>query len=338
MKHTLSEVRTLVKQFVDSGSCRNEVIDARINEAVERLMDGEDWECLRRLMRVAVTNNTIVLPANVEKVMWVANDGVPGKIFGQPYQFMSSGVGDLTYRCTGSQFKDLMDLGDHWAVWYEVPETIENELSLIAFSPEAADDSLEITFSGRTRTHVPVSGTLEIKKTPTGVVFADSGDWDGDWGALSTEELTFVDKVAKPATTGRITLLAVDVTGGTYYRIAEYEPGTLLPQFRRYQITNKVGGTDVDMLALVKLRFTKLVNAVDEVLIDSIQAIKLMVMAIREENAGNLQAAINYEMQARRVLTDREKSRTMSDGTPVIINMDYRASLGRHINKGGILL
>jgi len=257
---------------------------------------------------------------------------------------MSSGVGDLTYRCTGSQFKDLMDLGDHWAVWYEVPETIENELSLIAFSAESGDygvapaDPLEITFSGRTRTHVPVSGTLEIKKTPTGVVFADSGDWDGDWGALSTEELTFVDKVAKPATTGRITLLAVDVTGGTYYRIAEYEPGTLLPQFRRYQITNKVGGVNVNMLALVKLRFTKLVNAVDEVLIDSIQAIKLMVMAIREENAGNLQAAINYEMQARRVLTDREKSRTMSDGTPVIINMDYRASLGRHINKGGILL
>jgi len=101
--------------------------------------------------------------------------------------------------------------------------------------------------------------------------------------------------------------------------------------------TTAISYPTVEALALVKLRFVPLVDSTDEVPIDSIQAIKLMVMAIREENSGNLQNAVNFETQAKRVLTDREKSRTMSDGTPVVFNSEYRTSLGRHLNRGILL-
>lgn len=356
MRHTLSDTRALVKQFVDSGSCRNEVIDARINEALERLMDAGDWECLRRLIRLNVRNQTFVLPPEVEKILWVDTNGVPGKLFGQPYQFMSSGVGDLDYRGvgTGSGFRDVVDLGDHWSVMYAIPSSAGN-LPLVAVSSSAVDVGASITARCRDDEHTVSDLTLTVQAIPAGVTTLD---WYGDWEAdglldagltVPTDLVSHVDQLVKPVTTGTISLLAVDEANEVYYKLATYYPATTHPQFRRYRITNFNPDTTVatddgtcagstDVLALVRLRFVPLVNATDEPPIDSIQAIKLMVMAIREENAGNLQGALNYSAQAIKVLSDREKSRIITDGVPTLLNVDYRASTGRFLNGRGVIL
>ena len=356
MRHTLSDTRALVKQFVDSGSCRNEVIDARINEALERLMDAGDWECLRRLIRLNVLNQTFVLPPEVEKILWVDTNGVPGKLFGQPYQFMSSGVGDLDYRgnCYGSGFRDVVDLGDHWSVMYAIPASAGN-LPLVAVSSDATDVGVPITARCRDAAHTVMDLALTVQGIPAGVAALD---WYGNWEAdglldagltVPTDLVSHVDQLVKPVSAGTITLLAVDEENEVYYKLATYYPATTHPQFRRYRLTNFHPDTTVttddetcagstDVLALVRLRFVPLVNATDELPIDSIQALKLMVMAIREENAGNLQGALNYSAQAIKVLSDREKSRIMSDGMPTILNVDYRASTGRALNRGGLIL
>lgn len=543
MRHTLKETRALVKQFVDSGSCRDEVIDARINEALERLMDLGDWECLRRVMRLTVFERSFCLPPNVETILWVDTDGKPGKLFGRPYQFLSSGPGDLDYRGP-RPFKDVMDLGDHWVVMRELPKGV-GDLPLLLVCEDEADLEVEVQVAGRTGKHKPVSTTLQpVHLNRYNPVAFQGLPWQGSWSGESSPgglvrgsfyeyhygdpnivespeswftvspdgrltkfhweegrehvviprsvggvevksigphafmgvmagvpvesltaayslealgaaalplmgslellslpgvtsigatglgplhltelhlpnvrelaagaiqdgsracdvylyadqitleptsiegartvyivnpeaELTYegpnfvrlpagqshegllpprtaspevpltavkfshVDIFTKPVTRGPLALLAVDEANGVYYKLAEYLPEDTRPQFRRYQLTKWACDaqlcTPVDVLALVRLRFTKLVDPEDELPIDSMQALKLMVMAIREENAGNLQTAVDYTAHARSILSNREKSRTVADGMPTVLNVDYRISLGRALNPG----
>ena len=88
------------------------------------------------------------------------------------------------------------------------------------------------------------------------------------------------------------------------------------------------------MLMLVRLRILPLVNDEDVVPIDSMQALKLMLMAIRDENAGKLDTAGVLEGKAVYLMNNRASINKRSGGTPTIINVDYRTSLGRFLNRG----
>lgn len=355
MLYTLADARDAVKKYVDAGSCTTASIDARIHEALERIMDSGEWECLRRFVRIAVCNRCFPLPFNVEKILWADVDGTPAKVFGTPYQFLSSGPGDLDHRCCGSGYKDIVDKGDDWPVMYDIPHTFEFEgetitpegMHLIAFSPEQADaDTATLRAYGwdinsrEINTDTEPGQLIPIHRWRGGNIGRITGTIDGTWSndlETSASKFKEVGRVIKSATLGPITLYAVDKTTSVFYFLGEYHPTVTIPQFRRYNVTNKNIGCRADVLALVKMRLVKMTRADDILPIDSLQALKLMCMAIRQENASDLQGAIAYEQDARRVLGEREKSRTMADGTPTILNRCYRTSLGRKMNRGRIL-
>lgn len=346
MRHTLAEARTLVKPFVDSGTCRTEVIDARINEALERLLDASEWESLRRLLRLSVVNRTFVMPPMVDKILWVDTNGVPAKVFSSPYQFLSSGPGDLTYQyADATGYRDVVDLDDHWSVMYEVPATETGDLNLIALSDGTETEEPELTLLCRDTEHeltgLGAASTLAIHPIPAGLTLAWTGTWAAALGTAEWSDFTtkHVDRVTKPATVGTIHLLAVNPETLAYYRLGIYYPTETLPQFHRYQLTNfSCSGEAVDVLALVRLKFAPLTAADDELPLDGLQALKLMVIAIREENAGNLAGATTYFDAALKLLTTKEERRTMHVGTPTVLDCDYRASLGRAMNRGGLVL
>jgi hypothetical protein len=102
--------------------------------------------------------------------------------------------------------------------------------------------------------------------------------------------------------------------------------------FRRYRITAKpnstgVAGderTDTCILAMVKLGYSELSENDDIVPIDSMPALKLMLMAIKYENDGNLQNAMAYEVNAVRLLEDVNAHHKLAQGTPVIIDFERK--------------
>jgi len=57
-----------------------------------------------------------------------------------------------------------------------------------------------------------------------------------------------------------------------------------------------------------------------------------MIMAIREENAGNFQGSVSYEAKARAAMESRESVVKTSGTSSTVINVDYRTSLGRYTN------
>ncbi len=327
MLYTLQHARALVKPFVDSGSCRNEVIDQRINEALERLYATEDWEGTRRLMRFRVHNGYLGLPFAVEKVMWAAIDGTPARVFGRPYQFMSSGRGDLDYRCPVGGYNDLVDYGE-WPTMYDAAG------HLVAVS--SVEQELHV--SGTLDSGSTVQETLTAKAAPAGVDFGFAGDWDSAWESelpLGTVEFASVGGILKAE--GATAVSVYVVADGTYTFLGELHPLQTRPQFRRYRLT-KSSCENTSVLALARLRFVPLVESTDLVPLDSLQALRLMVIAIREELGNQSQNARQYEADARRLLTEKDRSAIMASGTPVLIDQCHRTSLGRHLNRSGIRL
>ena len=362
MLYTLAQAREAVKRFVDNGSCNNAVIDARINEALERLTDHADFECMRATVKISTCNHCFTLPYNVEKLLFADVNGTPAKILGQAYQFLSSGPGDLDYKNWGSGFQDIVDQGEH-PTQFTIPTSYTTSdgtevglsslgLHLAAFSTEKEDVGQLMTirgFKGSCNGDEVHAGQtpgedLPIQRWAGGVEGKLSGFWNLQL-THSVDRFKDVTEIIKPETKGYVTLYGVvgdnspAATNATFFAfLAKFHPRQTIPQFRRYGITNAACGCQACILAHVKMRHVPLVDGNDILPIDSLQALKLMVMALKEENAGNLAGAEVFEGKALAVMLNRERSRTQSDGVPVIYNTDYRLSLGRKMNKGRMLV
>ncbi len=352
MLHTLADARKVCERYVDAGSCSPTTTDARINEALERLIDGHDWECMRKILKITTCKKCFSLPYNVEKIMWVDVNGTPGRVYGLPYQFLSSGPGDLDARMYGSGLRDILDKGDDWPVMFDIPSEIEvndvavpfsNGLQLLAFSTEASDVGKSFRVQGVDVNSREINpGTypgveVAIHRWKGGTMGRTSGTWDAGL-VPTTQFFGEVTRIVKDITAGPITLYAVDTATNYFFFLGEYHPLVKIPQFRRYSITNTSCGCNTTVLALVKLRHVYLTQPTDIVPVDSLQAVKLMCLAIRQENAGDIAGGAAYAEQALKLMGDREKSRTACDGTPIIINRSYRTSLGRYTNRGGYIL
>lgn len=361
MLYTLAQAREAVKRFVDNGSCNTAVIDARVNEALERLTDHVDFECMRATVRISTCDHCFSLPYNVEKLLFADVNGTPAKIFGQPYQFMSSGVGDLDFRAAGSAYRDVVDQGEH-PTQFTIPrryttaagvdvDLSETGLHLAAFSTAADDAGKLITIRGFKGSgngdEINAGRTpgedVPIQRWDRGIEGRLAGFWDTQM-THSAARFKDVTEIIKPETRGYVTLYGVvgdnstSSTNASFFSfLAKFHPRQTIPQFRRYGITN-AGGCPSCILAHVKMRHVPLVDGDDILPIDSLQALKLMVMALKEENAGNVAGAEVFEGKALAVMLNRERSRTASSGPPAIFNSDYRTSLGRKLNRRRFIL
>ena|GEM_PF-1840619 len=359
MLYTLAQARTKLKRYVDGGSCNNTEVDAMINDSLERLMDAENWDCLTVVTRITTCNNCIPLPYNAASIIACDIDGDPSKVFGRGYQFLHSGPGDLDYRGSASSYRDLVDTGDQWPTMFDIPHQYDNTadgvtaevdatagLKLVAFCTDAADvgssfqvfgygDGGEIVRDGATE-----GESLTVNRWSGGVEgsLSSMGDLWSDGATVSTNAFTSLSRVIKAATAGYVSLYAVDTATNRMFLLAKYHPRQTIPQFRRYRITNKTPGVcATSVLALLKLRYVPLVDDDDILPIDSLQALKLMIMAISEENKMNLGGSVALAGQAIAVLGKKEESRIMTPGTPVILDSDYRTSLGVRVNRRIIL-
>lgn len=368
MLYTFDQARAAVRRFVDSGSCTLATIDARINEALERLTDNADFECMRAIVRISVCDLSFTLPYNVEKILMVAIDGTPAHIFNQPYQFLSAGPGDLDARCGGGTcvpWNDLLDQGE-FPTMFDVPkcytwpvngvdtefDVSESGLQLMAFSTAAEDAGRKLRIRGYNGSKEMIGASVGAQGEEITIHAWDNGlegSLSGWWGVNlhpSVNRFTDVTGIVKPETAGYVSLFAVagssSVTAPLAYFsfLGKYHPRQTVPAFRRYALTSKdtTSTCATAVLALVRLRPVPLVDGTDILPIDSLQALKLMVMAITEENKGNLQGAVNLENQALTVLQKREKARLQADGAPTIFNVDYRMSAGRFMNRGGYVI
>jgi hypothetical protein len=360
MLYTLSQARSKVKRFVDGGSCRDSVIDEAINDALERLVELENWDCLTVMTRISTCDSCFPLPYNASAIISCDINGAPAKVFGRGYQFLHAGPGDLDMRCSSSGLQDLVDMSDHWATMFDIPHCYENTvdsvteevevtdgMTLVAFCTDAADEGKSMTVHGYlpnneiVRTGVSEGEVLTINRWENGVEgVAPAALNENIWTSLGATANAYasVSRVVKPDTAGYVSLYAVDEATNRMFFLAKYHPRQTIPQFHRYRITNDAGNAcPSNVLALLKLRYVPVVEDTDILPVDGLQALKLMVMAISEENKLNIAGAQQLIASASAVLSKKEESKSLSTGMPVILDSDYRTSLGSVMNRRMIL-
>lgn len=346
-RYTLADARAICAPHVDGGSCDNTLIDARINEAISRVLDVAPWYEIMRNMRLMVCKSCIALPSAVESIIAANINGVGGFVFNSMYQYLHSGPGDMSYKSWSSGYKDLADMGDHFHTMFDVPKAFNDPddettvvepqgLPLIAFSTAKADEGRVITVTGIKYNGEQVTEEVTIRRWKGGV----EGDIRGTWGdaklPLTTALFHEVGRVRKPVTEGYVTMYAVHVSTKMMFALAKYTPQETEPRFRRYAITNG-GNTVKDIQLRVRLRFQPLSDPEDLIPFEQLHTVKLAVMAISEENAKSWEHAQTAFAQAVGLLLKREEAKVTSSGNPVIMDSMSRASYAHRMKGIGVI-
>jgi hypothetical protein len=349
MIFTMDDAYTFCRKVVDSGDCSTTAVYAKINEAVRRLIPTVNTSRMLATIRMGVRNSEFALPREAEKVLAHDANGVPGTVFGRPYQFLHNGPGDFAYNRLGDRSThQLVSLGEH-PYMYPIPP-LDNGLTgdleelyplgfkLYAFSTEAADSGVEITIRGfgllaeQLRDGTNVGITFKINRFDSGV----EGTIKGSWGSLynsGDQRFRDIEQVHKPVTAGYVTIYAVYPEENRMWLVGKYHPDETLPVFTRYRITSKsyssLTPSCTNLLMLVKMRYVPLTRAADVIPLDSLDAIKNMVMAIGYEDARDLQNAVLFEQNAIRLLNNEAGQKDTTVSPPMVLDVTRELS-GRY--------
>jgi hypothetical protein len=306
MIYTLGYVRDLVAPYVlTGGSCPDAMtVRNRINEAVRRLLsEGRaDWAQTQRKVRLAARNCLITLPREFESARLLLINQKPGDLLPSYYQYLENGPYAENH---GEHYGiDLMDEGDGWPVFFDIPNCPDGpDYYLFAASTSESDKGLEILVTGRKKDG---SEILQASGLPGHLL--PISHWDGgSEGVLAFERSRVLSSVPfdrvshvvlPPKRRGYVSFYAVNPENNAMFFLAKYHPDEEVPSYRRYRVLSGCPEepTLVDMLC--KVRYIPATRDDDVLLIQNPDAIKTMVMAIREENAGNVQSSVFLEEKA----------------------------------------
>lgn len=334
---TLKQGRDFVRRFVNDGSCKDSQVDARVDEAMRRLWpEALTYNSTQRL-RIRSENSCFPLPYFAETVVSVDVDGSPAPVRNRFYEFLSSGPGDLSVRSRGPT-TGVIDDGEHGTQW-DIPVAddagtgrVEQQYKLVAFSDDREDFISGKTLKIRGFSHrlQEITITLKINSWSDETEGLVQGSWEDN--NISEEYMRQVSQVYKPVTRGYVSLYAVDPVTSRMHFLSKMHPKEERPSYRRYKVLNKCCGTTC-LLLLIKMKYITPEEDDDILPIQNLDALKLMVQALREEDAKNLQLSLVLEEKAKILLNKQLAHKEVSSGTPVILDFDVRTSLGRSLNR-----
>lgn len=316
MLATLKEIRDSALANV-AGSCPSSAAFSQlVNEATRRLMRRGDWAGTVVRIMVCARRGCVVWPRYVGKVRKINH-------------------------CQGS----ALPVRNLW--WDFVEENRPTnlcgpELGLVAFgkSPVFQD----ILGSKRLVRAYP-GCPADVGKTVTLFGLDENNqplrtaNQDGTWteGVKITMAIPFgstsvfvnrVDRVSKEITQLDVHLYAYDSVNNVLEDMAVYEPGETNPDYERSQLRSGCAGscgttgivscaTSQSVIALVKLKFIPASVGTDLVLIQNLDALKLMVQAIKFSEAGDRTSAQAYEADAIRELNLELRDESPIEEMPV---------------------
>lgn len=299
-KATLESARSTIGRVL--GVCETDPrVAEAINEAVQRLLSKGRWLGTTGHFDMCVgPDGCLTFPRQIEAIDAYSLCDCPGVIRNEWFEFLGHGPGmqSASEGCINA----LLPRGDNHVVHTDITG-IDKKIRV--YSDVAESASARILLKG-------------YDYTNTWIRTQDTGAWvDGEYVLISTVATDSVNKfsvltsVDKPTTNGKVRLYSLSTTDASLIALAEYEPDEKLPSYRRYMIPGlaDMSGccddcTKVTLHIIAKLRFIPVVNPKDELLIGNVPAVKLMVQAIRKEEADLWQEASAYEAKAVQVLQE----------------------------------
>ncbi len=329
---TLGELRATRASDV-VGICSDKpAFLALVNEATSRLMTrGGFWGTVAKL-QTCVRCNSITWPRAVDTVLAVNLCGRQMTASGYWWSFLPMSGAD--YRCCMSRCGYLVIQSDG-----QVPVQAQLECGkeryIRAFPAYQADVGKSVTLFG-----IDSNGQE---------IFTKRADGSYQLGVVLTLAIPFVGtpflvrritRVIKDATMGPVRLFAYDATNDVMEDCAIFAPSERSPSFAHSTIKGCRRGNSCNGLtaveALVKLRFIPVETDDDEVLISNWVALKMMMLAIRAEDAGDTDESLKLQAKAVHELNLELRSHIPEDQVPISIDV-FGSATPRSIGVGLIV-
>ena len=310
MIHTFADAKRKLAAHMSAYS----MVDpsAAVNEAVDELAQTKSWQRLRKVIRFTLAGENFALPQDCGRLIRCAVDSRPVTVFGQDYDFLQSGPGDLDYVAAGYTPVDRVQrLG-----LFPVMNPLEADAGLVAFSATPPSDP------------VAVRVRLPDGEITTQYLTVAAGDPDAS-AAASADCSEILSVVLPPRCEAYINLYAKDAAG-TLTFVSHMHPSVLVPEFARYRMPgldpDKVNGYRV--LAEVGMKFLPLVADDDVLPFPSLRPVQYMLRSFASMDSGEVKEADDYRARAELELMRREDVENERQSVQ-IINPLYEGSDGQ---------
>jgi hypothetical protein len=317
-----------------AGNC-NTSLDflALINTATRRLLSRGDWVGTISTIYVCAYRGCVVWPRYVGEVRKVNVCGQPISMSNMWWKFMP---------------REQWCGADGWAVWSGWPnwnsrgrmlgngetpvfQDVLGEGRLIRAYPRCqADIGRYVTIFGTDNNGQTLTTRQPDNTWTEGVTIT----LDLPFGSTSTF-VRHIDRVLKDETQCPVDMYGYHAETDTLEEMAHYEPSETNPAYVRQELGGMcnlgigTGCCPVTLQALVKLRYVAARSDTDLILIENLDALALMIQAIKAEQANDRQLARGLEADAIRELNSNLFNRDGYDKIPVNMGELGNTSIGR---------
>ena len=329
MIFTLGDAVKKLKRHVDGGSCNRQRAVDRINEATEVLLDEAEWKDTVRRVRCKTFKSCLTLPREFEKVISVNIDNRAAHTFSQFYQYLEGGP-QRTDGLLNRWSKDLHELGHLYPTFMEIPEDCD-DYTLFAMSTEESDTNLTLRVYGKG----PLSQDVVQPGGEIGEKIPISRWVDGIEGMITGSNRPTMGKqfwrsirnIVKPVTKGYIALYAwnTQLDDFTMYYLSKYHPEETNPGYRRYQILGHDLTNGQCITMAVKIAYFPLVRDDEPLQIQSLSALKEMMLSFNASERDATALAAEHLTSALRFLISQRRNAQAIDNT---INVQDEFGLG----------
>jgi hypothetical protein len=311
---TYGQLKSGVCKRIASACPNGQTFTDLAQAGVRQLMQRGDWWSIVQPMRFCTQGNSIVYPRFVAAILAFNRCGQPTPVANQWFEFEP-------FDSWHQQAAGCCRRGENWpggftavtdgttSILNQIPA---GNLNKVRFYVSAAVDY------GKT---VTVFGTDQHGQ----VVYSTHPDGSYQEGLVLTLAQPYVEssiyfskifRIVKAVTANVIRGFLYDPNTALMNILGEYQPTETAPEYIHSKLMGSGGGraqvkccATMQVSALVKLQFIPFVNDNDIVPIDNEDAIRDMIISIRQKEAGNIAEAKAMEESALRELNYQLKTR-----------------------------
>ena len=300
---TLAQVQNSTVAKVAGCVPTSTVFTNYTNDAVRQLIergngDARGWWGTVRMITGTAYDGCFVWPSSVSAVLGIeARNGV-AKLANSWYSFVDEDYRRNRWVCHYHRHPDTIEFDGQTCLFRPIASN-PTRIAVMATSPQD-NNSATITIYGKdsngNEVFDPTLNTRGITLTP------------GSTNYITTAVLSDVEAIVKNPTNGPLSLYAWSPATGVGSLLAIYEGGDVNPQFLFSRVHGR-GIYPTSIKSLVKLGFRAVYSPNDIIAIDSLDAIKAQVQAIKYREAGDYENASACEADAIKRLVAQVNSR-----------------------------
>lgn len=330
---TLAEAKASTLSDVASACPSSAKFIEYVNQAARQLLRRGSWENTVQKIRICSYTGCLVWPRWVEIPLAIMACGQHVTLKGNWFEFMPVDGGDL--RAVAYQFGPNGGSALGGTLGYSAVAAVNQTFTpvqreivgpdgqyLRVYINQAADVGKKMTVFGLDENNQTIRTTHPDGVYRDGVVITFTGTFAGP-----SFKIRSVTRVLKDRTAGMVNLFQYDATGDKLIDCSLYEPSETNPQYQKTIVNAGIyaagtGGSccAVPYTALVKMKFIPATSDNDPVLIDNLDALKLMILAIKMGDAGEISAKREYEKDAVREMNLQLRNTMPLDQVPVSVN------------------